>query len=353
MDADCPCCAPPWAMQAMLREWNCLKITDDGVDVKWIYRHGDLPNYTSNQHVNDIVYDSSSDRLYLSESGTTSGNSVVRKLLPSNAALVWKTNLGAAGGSSLSCQGLAVSSTGVVAVCPSNTTIGSGSNRLRTLGASTGATVWDVPNAANPNTSVNFDSSGNLYTSTNNRILGEVGTTIAWDSSGTLLWATGHGATSGNCVYVATDSNLVCSVGLRGTGANIDTTRVFDMSGVLQWSKDHGARVNGCAFMSNGNIVTVGAVSGSVTTRCYDSSGTQQWTANHTASVNHVCVDEDDNVYTAGDYVSGVGNVRKYDSSGTLLWSFDYTLGKGSIAANGVAVDNSGYVYIGGNLVTF
>ena len=93
----------------------------------------------------------------------------------------------------------------------------------------------------------------------------------------------------------------------------------------------------------------------------YNSSGTKQWTKQLGSSVrdsaNGITIDSSGNIYVTGmtfgglDWNTSAGAndlfVIKYNSSGTRQWTKQ--LGSASTdAANGVATDSSGNVYVAG-----
>ena len=129
---------------------------------------------------------------------------------------------------------------------------------------------------------------------------------------------------------------------------------------------------NGVATDSSGNVYVTGGTKGGLDGNTsagntdlfvvkYNSSGTKQWTkqlgSSGRDSANGIAIDSSENVYVTGmtfgglDWNTSTGAndlfVVKYNSSGTKEWTEQ--LGSASTdAANAVATDSSGNVYVTG-----
>lgn len=336
MDNDCPCCAKPWGMSVALSAWTHLKIDDASQSVQWIGDHGAA--------LSAIAINPDATSLYINGNAAASPplDDMTLRKLDLNGGQIWAQHYPS--------LALAVAPNGDVFTSKSEAFLATTYRRTD----SNGDLIWEFSrNAVRPAV---FDSTGQLYTVDTAGLVSQSPPILRFfDTTGTETWNDDYGVVWGNnprCV--TTNGSQVVAVGSRGaSGFPRLTTRAVDPTGVtLIWSADHGATVNAAAFMSNGYVVTAGAVSSGVTTRCYDSSGVQQWTVNHGAEVQCVAIDASDNVYTGGVSSSSV-NVRKYNSSGTLQWSFDYSRGRAvSSTVFGVCVDNAGYVYLAGSRVS-
>ena len=149
----------------------------------------------------------------------------------------------------------------------------------------------------------------------------------------------------------------------------------YNSSGTKQWTKQLGTEeydeARGVAADSSGNVYVVGGTKGRLNGISnsgrtdafmikYNSSGTRQWTKQlgsaSTDAANGVATDSSGNVYVAGVTYGGLdgnskGNsdlfVVKYNSSGTKEWTKQ--LGTEEYdEARGVATDSSGNVYLTG-----
>jgi hypothetical protein len=111
---------------------------------------------------------------------------------------------------------------------------------------------------------------------------------------------------------------------------------------------------------STGNVIVTGQSQGGFLTIKYDPNGTPIWRRSDSiagaGSPTALVVDDEDNVYVTGYSYTGwvyTGNqyvTIKYNSEGDRLWGtgFDGGGGPAEDVAYGVAVDDSGYVYVTG-----
>jgi len=202
---------------------------------------------------------------------------------------------------------------------------------------------------------------------------------IALGSTGNYQLAT-HDFANG----VVTDSsgNVYVTGGTKGgldgntSAGNTDLFVLkYNSSGTKQWTKQLGSSgrdsANAIAIDSSGNLYVAGITYGGLDWNTnsgandlfvvkYNSSGTKQWTEQlgtpSSDAANAVATDSSGNVYVAGVTYGVLGDknrgnsdlfVVKYNSSGTKQWTKQ--LGTSSTdTANGVATDSSGNVYVAG-----
>ena len=228
---------------------------------------------------------------------------------------------------------------------------------------------------------VSADADGNVY------VAGDTGGVMGiarygssdayvrkYDALGNVLWTEQFGTSYGdvaNGVSVDSSGNVHVAGDTWDTDSGWDAyVRTYDASGAHLWtdrfSFEDETQSNGVSADADGNVYVVGytkdpEVGGDdAYLRKYDASGSHLWTdrfgSRDTTSnrVNAVASDETA-VYVAGS-TDGVGegsagrsdvHVRKYDLSGNLSWSAQFGSASGE-AANGIAVDQSGNVYVGG-----
>ena len=198
-------------------------------------------------------------------------------------------------------------------------------------------------------------------------------------STGTYQLAT-HDYANG----VVTDSsgNVYVTGGTKGgldgntSAGNTDLFVIkYDSSGTKQWTKQLGSSgrdsANGIAIDSSGNLYVAGITYGGLDWNTnsgandlfvvkYNSSGTKQWTEQlgtpSSDAANAVATDSSGNVYVVGVTYGVLGDknkgnsdlfVVKYNSSGTKQWTEQNGTDLWD-EARGVATDSSGNVYVAG-----
>ncbi|MBP6973395.1 MAG: SBBP repeat-containing protein, partial [Syntrophorhabdus sp.] len=213
------------------------------------------------------------------------------------------------------------------------------------------------------------------------------------DSSGDYLWHTFHGSNDGDdygrAIAVDKDGNIYVTgrsyawgtpINLHSGNRDIVVLKL-NSSGAYQWHTFHGSdnydEGSGISVDKDGNIYVTGGSyaawgtpmnphsgGSDIVVLKLNSYGTLLWHTFHGSSSNDtgngIAVDNDGNVYVTGESYATWGTpitpysggydivVLKLGSSGTLLWHtfhgsnhFDY--------GNGIAVDESGNVYITGH----
>jgi hypothetical protein len=223
-----------------------------------------------------------------------------------------------------------------------------------------------------------LDASGNVY------VTGpSVGTggnfdyaTLKYDTNGNLLWGARYSGPGGDDAYdIAVDGSG--NVFVTGSSSNATppaptnaVTVAYDSTGALLWTAAYASPGGGSAYTTDlvldgaGNVYVTGAsqtgglgtFSDYVTVK-YNSVGTQQWAAlyngvlNGSDAASAIGLDSSGNVYVTGT-TSGYGGSSpsyltvKYNSAGTQLWTAGF--GTGSQFAWDLAVDGSGNVYVTG-----
>ncbi|WP_460505677.1 IPTL-CTERM sorting domain-containing protein [Hydrogenophaga soli] len=211
----------------------------------------------------------------------------------------------------------------------------------------------------------------------------------SYGGSGTSAWATGIAADGSGNVYLGgyyQDGDFTTPV-LARMGAQDAFAFKLDASGAITWAKGYGAsgaiaQAKGIAVDGSGNVYLGGTFNAAnLTTPALtrigiqdafalklDSSGVTAWAKNYggagtNAFATGIAVDAAGNVYLGGYFQDGSFSTPtlarvgardvfafKLDSSGTTAWLKRYGGTGGTMAwANGIAVDGSGNLYLGGN----
>ncbi|MCK5852757.1 SBBP repeat-containing protein [bacterium] len=198
-----------------------------------------------------------------------------------------------------------------------------------------------------------------------------------FDKNGNRIWSrirnNGGGHDKGLSVAIDGNDNIL----VAGHNAGQDAWLLkFNDGGTDLWSRIWGSSQaefgNGVAVDSSGNVFVTGYTFGAFDGQTnagdrdifltkFDSAGTKLWTkirgSNLEDTANDICIDNSGNIYitghTHGEFDGQTNNgdkdfcLLKFDNSGSNLW----TKILGSVAediGNGVGVDSSGNVYVGG-----
>jgi hypothetical protein len=210
-----------------------------------------------------------------------------------------------------------------------------------------------------------YDSAGNeVWTR-------QFGTSEDWDlADGVAVDASGNVYVAGDTIGALPEQTL--------SGDSDAFVRKYDATGNEVWTRQFGTSagdsVAEVAVDGSGNVYvtgfTLGALPGQTLSgdsdafvRKYDASGNEIWTRQFGTSSSDGArgadVDVSGNVYVAGSTggafpgqtSSGSGDafIRKYDGSGNEVWTKQFGT-SASEDAGGIAVDNSGNVYVAGNI---
>ncbi len=205
--------------------------------------------------------------------------------------------------------------------------------------------------------------------------------TAKYDPAGNLLWVArydGPGAYNDQAVAVAVDGegNVYVSGHSCGAGATTDYATIkYNANGVEQWVVRYDGPGKGSDVVfdmtldASGNVYVTGEADGGdsrrdYTTIKYDRNGNTLWVAaydgpgNYHDSARAIALDAAGNVYVTG-YCYSDNITRedyatvKYDAAGNQLWVARYIGPAGPPysaydAAEGIAVDASGHVYVTG-----
>ena len=223
---------------------------------------------------------------------------------------------------------------------------------------------------------------------------------LKFDSAGTLIWSNNFGGIGASAVgpSIAVDGSGNVYLGGRFQDANLTTPALtllgsadayalkLDSAGTTIWSKNFGGSGGAYAFCrsiavdASGNVYLAGYfqfanLSTPALTKIgiqdafafkLDSAGTSIW-ARHfggsfaSARSNGIAVDASGNVYLGGNFdganlTTPTHNIIgfqdafafKLDSAGTSIWSRSFGGSAAVVEGQGIAVDESGNVYLGG-----
>lgn len=226
-------------------------------------------------------------------------------------------------------------------------------------------------------TAVGADSDGNVYiagTTYSFDVRGSGTFLVQYDASGSVLWQKkwdgimndfirGIGTSSGG-IYLAGETN-------SNDIASRDTLAVkYNAGGSVQWAKSWGTSgtdsAYGIAVDSSDNIYICGETATMSGTDCvllkYSGFGSLQWSKDwsHTGTERGravVVTSGGSSIYVVGQTNSdGAGNddalILKYGSNGALIWEKTWG-GINSDIAYGVAVDDTGTIYVTGMTSSF
>ncbi len=276
---------------------------------------------------------------------------------------------------------IAVDTSGNVYVTGYETVVGEGNNIWVCKFSNNGIGIWTntyngVSNSYDKGNGIAVDNSGNVYvtgyitTGTGNDIW-----VCKFDNNGNGIWTntyTSSGSfsdrgkgiavdTSGN-VYVTGDEYVI------GEGNNIWVCK-FSNNGIGIWTNTYNGNANnsdlgnGIAVDTSGNVYVTGyehnGANYDIWVRKYDTDGNTDWTrtyngvANGYDKGNGIAVDNSGNVYVTGYEHNGLVQyhniwVRKYDTDGNTIWTRTYNGADNDDKGNGIAVDTSGNVYVTG-----
>jgi hypothetical protein len=199
--------------------------------------------------------------------------------------------------------------------------------------------------------------------------------TLKYSSAGTALWTNryhgpGNGDDSANAVAVDGSGNVFVTGQSAGSGSGFDYATIkYSSAGTALWTNRYNGPgdgddvANAVAVDGSGNVFVTGFSYGSggdddYATIKYSSDGTALWTNRYSGTfqgddeARAVAVDGSGNVFVTGRaYYSTYGDYTTiaYSGAGVPLWTNLYDgPGNGDDAANAVAVDGSGNVFVTG-----
>lgn len=276
-------------------------------------------------------------------------------------------------------RGIAIDSSGNICVVGYTSSQGPASNNvLIAKYNSAGAIQWQRSlggGSSDLGLSIGTDSSDNIYVSGSTASQGAGSDDLLltkYNSSGTIQWQRSLGGSGQELGYAISvnasgDSYVVGTTTSQGTGGELLLTK-YNTSGTIQWQRRLGGSSSEAGYAialdSSGDIYVTGhttsqgAGSNDALIAKYNSSGTIQWQRSlggaGTEFGTGIAIDSSGGVYVVGTTTSqGAGGVdfllTKYDTSGAIQWQRSIGNAADSLG-QGVAVNNSGDVYVTGSM---
>jgi uncharacterized delta-60 repeat protein len=229
-------------------------------------------------------------------------------------------------------------------------------------------------NANDEASSIAVDGSGNVYVTGYSAVIGSGYdyTTIKYNTTGVQQWVqryNGPGNADDWATAIAIDGsgNVYVTGSSLGNGTDMDYATIkYNSNGVQQWVQRYNGPIgngideaNSIAVDGTGNVYFTGksignGTGGDYATIKYNTNGVQQWVQRYNGptsgddAANSIAVDGSGNVYVTGNSEGDYATI-KYNSNGTQEWIQRYSgSGNSYDAANSIAVDGSGNAYVTG-----
>jgi uncharacterized delta-60 repeat protein len=355
------------------------------VTQQWVQRYDGPAN--SEEQASSIAIDSAGNVYVTGRSvGSGTGNDYATIKYNPTGVQQWVQRYNGPGNNTDAATSIAVDNSGNVYVTGFSVGSGTGNDYATIKYNSAGVEQWvqrynGPGNSWDDASSVAIDSAGNVYVTgySNGGGTGNDYATIKYNSSGVQQWVqryNGPGNTDDRANSIAVDSegNVYITGYSVGSGTNFDYATIkYNSSGVQQWVQryngpgNHGDQATSIAVDSAGNVYVTGYSNGSGTgndyaTIKYNSAGVEQWVQRYNGPgsigdrANSIAVDNAGNVYVTGrSRGSGTNDdyaTIKYNSSGVQQWVQRYNGPSNTTdAANSIAVDNAGNVYVTGGSI--
>ena len=181
-----------------------------------------------------------------------------------------------------------------------------------------------------------------------------------------IVWTNTYnpGNNDRSCDIAVDSAENVYVTGVMDNGSDNDYFTIkYSNSGAICWSKQYDGGdndfANSIAVDGNGNVYVtgekgIGGGNSAYFTIKYDNNGNLIWTNQHASSgsdgATGIAIDNSGNVFVTGykDNLTGDYFTIKYDSNGNIIWTNQYDGGSWD-SATAIAVDNiSGNIYVTG-----
>lgn len=215
------------------------------------------------------------------------------------------------------------------------------------------------------------DDDGNVYVTGASWGIGTFAdyATIKYDKEGNRKWVkryngTGNNSDEATAIAVDKAGNVYVTGGSYGSETSRDYVTIkYDANGKELWMARYNGPDNGddgataLAIDASGNVYVTGGSQGDYATVRYNTAGVQQWAARYDYNAyaddaRDIAVDAAGNVYVTGrsgnfgsldDYAT-----VKYNAAGIQQWAVRYDAANSEDAANALALDTRGNVYVTG-----
>ncbi|MEM6990213.1 MAG: DUF4215 domain-containing protein [Myxococcota bacterium] len=180
-----------------------------------------------------------------------------------------------------------------------------------------------------------------------------------YDADGNTMWSRQMSGDAASYDIATDDAGNVIALGTVWLPPGQSNLRIrkYDADGDEQWTvTELSGLPRGLAVDGAGNAFVGGRIEASAWLRKYDPAGVLLWERQYdgpydaTDEINDVATDAAGNVVVVGRTAVGLDDydawIRMYSSAGAVLWSDTFASAEEYDAANHVAVDGSGNVYV-------